>query len=92
MAPTSGVGVNEGHFTLITTVSSYVNPKLVHGVRLWDKCYCLMLESGPCNHPKGGGGRVFVSVFYVVEDTLYGFYDGGGLNWFGHVCGFRVQG
>lgn len=44
MTLTSGVGVNEGHFILVIAVSLYVNPKLIYGARLWDKCYCVMLE------------------------------------------------
>jgi hypothetical protein len=44
MTLTPGVGVNEGHFIFIIVVSLYVNPKLIYGARLWDKCYCVMLE------------------------------------------------
>ena len=36
----TGVGVNEGLFTLSITKSSYMDLKWVNGAQLWDKCYC----------------------------------------------------
>lgn len=44
MTPTSGVGLNEGRFTLSIAASSYLNPKRVCWAGLWDKCYCLLSE------------------------------------------------
>ena len=43
MAPTSSVGVDEGHFTLIITVSSYMKPRRVY----WVRCSAFDIECTP---------------------------------------------
>lgn len=68
MMSISGVGMNEGHFTLIIPTSSYVNPKWVDWVGLWVKCNCFLSKVIPIsNQLQGGIVGQFGGIWVLVE-------------------------
>jgi hypothetical protein len=69
--PTIGVGMNVGHFSLIVATNSYVNLEWGHWVRLWDKCYCLLLKVVPIAVSSTGTKGSVGEIILLFADIKY---------------------